>query len=88
LWKNSELIARFCLTDKLRGLFILIEELAKFQRNDHVISNKGGSKPGAQSKKQHPSAFIAAESLHRCIVNDSDRQTESSGKIKTHPAGS
>src|SRR4029077_9742163 len=50
-----------------------IRQIAKLEWEHFASQDQRRSQSGAQSKKQHPPAAIAAEGLHRGVIDDADR---------------
>jgi hypothetical protein len=76
------------LTDPfLVTAFIFIRQMRKFHGCDHAIHDHGGAKPRTQAEEQHPAAFVAADCLHRCIVDDACGPAKGLAKIKSDPPG-
>src|ERR1700722_11995320 len=62
-----------------------IAQVREFHRRDDAIDDHGGAKAGAEAEKQHAAAFVAADCLHGCIVDDVGRSAKRPLKIECHP---
>src|SRR6266478_3085980 len=65
---------------------IPVWQIAEFEREDRIAPNKSRTEPGSEAEKQHPAAAVAAERLHRRVVNQADRLAQGLLKIKSDPA--
>ena len=57
----------------LDDVTVAVRQIAKFEREHIRFPNQRRSQASAQSKKQHPPAAKAAESLHGGVIDDADR---------------
>src|ERR1019366_4106768 len=63
-----------------------IGQVRQFHRLKNSLNNQGRTESGAESKKQHAAAVIAAQSLHRSIVHDADGTPECLFEVMADPA--
>src|ERR1700722_933940 len=62
--------------------------MTELHRFDDAVQDHRRAESRSQSQEQHPSAPVAAESLHRRIVDDPYRQAECRSKIEPRPTSS
>src|SRR5579883_1686108 len=60
-------------------------DVAQFQWDNHILRDESRTEPGAKAEEEHPSAIVAAERLHRGVVDDSYRAIERGSEVKAHP---
>src|SRR5581483_6853027 len=65
-----------------------IRQMRELERNQHSLAHHRRSQTGAESEKQHAAAFVAAERLHRGIVDDADGLFERRFEIEANPTAS
>ena len=68
-----------------RVLPVLARELAELERDDHVLRDQRRADAGAEAEEEHPAAFVAAERLHRGVVDDAHRAIECGREIEADP---
>src|SRR5262245_24123163 len=62
-------------------------KLAKLQCENEFLVDQRGAESRAQTKEEHPAAFIASQRLHRSIIHYSHWKAKGGGEIETYPAG-
>src|SRR5437879_1674080 len=65
---------------------VAIWQIAELERQQRVFPDHGGAEPGAKSQKQHSSAMVTSERLHRGVINDHRRFVQCLTKIVPGPA--
>ena len=60
--------------------------MSQFHRRDDAIEDHAVAQPRAQAEEQHAPALIAAERLHRSVVDDPHRLAESACEVEPQPA--
>src|SRR5687768_5769833 len=60
--------------------------MGQLQRHDSAIVHERRAKAGAEAEEQHAAAFVAAERLHRRIVENLDGLAECRGPVEADPA--
>src|SRR5207253_2207388 len=74
-------------TDKIfDNVAVAIRQVAELERKHMTLPNERGAEAGAEAEKQHASAAVAAERLHRSIVDDAHWFAERVAKIEPDPA--
>src|SRR5215831_13113649 len=63
-----------------------IRQMANFHRLDDAVVNQRAAEPCSEPQKQHRSFAIAAERLHRRVVDDLDGTIESALEVKSDPS--
>ena len=63
-----------------------IRQAAKLERDDNVLGDECGADAGAEAEEEHASAVVAAERLHRGVVDHTDWPAECSFEVEAHPA--
>ena len=61
-------------------------QMRQLQRHQPSIVDEGGAETRAEPEEQHPAAFVAAERLHRGVVDDPRRDAERAFVVEAHPA--
>ena len=64
---------------------VAVRQVRQFHRHDDAVGDQRGAETGAETEKQQQSALVAAERLHRGIVDDLNRTAERRLEIKADP---
>ena len=74
------------LAEHVLERLILVWQVRELERDDPALVHQRGAEPRAESEKQHAAALVAAERLHRRVVEDADRHAEGGGPVEADPA--
>ena len=80
------LLKRLDADSILESAPLSIRHVCDFGRHDHMFGNQTRSKTGAEAKKQHATAFVRSNRLHRRIIDELDLLCKTSGVIKVDPS--
>ena len=53
----------------LVGLSLFVAEMGQLHRLENAVDDHGGAEAGAEAEEQHAAAFVAADGLHRGVVD-------------------
>ena len=67
---------------------VLERQVGQLHGDDDAIGHHRGAQAGAEAEKQHQPALVAAERLHRRVVDDPDRAAECGSEIEADPPAS
>src|SRR5260370_40362040 len=65
---------------------IPVRQVAQLHRRHDAVDDQGRAQAGSQAEKEHLAAAVAAQRLHRGIVDDLDRASEGGPIAKSDPA--
>ncbi len=65
---------------------MLVRQVPDLQRFDDPVHDERRAQAGPQTQKQHAPALVTAHRLHRGIIDDTHRLTESFREIESDPA--
>jgi hypothetical protein len=68
------------------GFPFLVNQVREFHRLEKAVHDHGGAEAGAETEEEHVAAFVAAEGLHRSVIDDFHGEAEGFGEIESHPA--
>jgi hypothetical protein len=60
--------------------------MADLHRRDDALDDQGGSESRSQSQKEHFTSSVAAQGLHRGVVDELHRTAEAPREVEADPA--
>src|SRR5215471_5025912 len=63
-----------------------VPQVREFHWHKNAVRNQRGTKTGAESQKQHATAFVTSNGLHRGVIDHFNRTAEGFFKVETHPS--
>jgi len=60
--------------------------MRQLHRLEHAVDDQRGADAGAEAEEQHAAAVVAAERLHRRVVDHADRTSERAREVEADPA--
>ena len=70
----------------LVGLAFLVAEMGQLHWFEHAVHDHRRAEAGAETEKQHAAALVAADGLHRGVVDQFHRDAEGFVEVETDPA--
>ena len=64
----------------------LIGQVREFHRLEHAIDDERGAESGAEAEEEHAAALVAAQRLHRRVVDDANGTPERLLEVEADPA--
>src|SRR5215469_5854188 len=74
------------LADVILVGVLSVGQMTELHGLDDALDDHGGAEPGAETEKEHLAALIAAQGLHRGIVDKLHGMVECAGEIEADPA--
>src|SRR5204863_8322756 len=62
------------------------KQISEFERNHDMIGDEGGPKASSQAEKEHPAASVAADRLHRRVIDDPRWLFQTLGVFEARPS--
>src|ERR1700746_189174 len=73
-------------SDRVLERSVAVRQVAQLHGLHDAIDDYGGAEPGAEPEKEILAAAVAAERLHRGIVDDLDRTSQGGPIVEPDPA--
>src|SRR5579863_1507036 len=70
----------------LVGFAFLVAQVRELHRLKHAVHDHRGAESGAEAEKQHPATLVAADGLHRRVVDQFHRHAERFVEIEADPS--
>ncbi len=64
------------------GFPFFVGQVRELHRLKKAVHNHGGAEAGAEAEEKHVAAFVAAEGLHRGVVDDFHREAKGFGEVE------